>query len=104
MNTIFDFGILNSEYIYNINSNLILHIKQINHGVAMLYFTDELNNKINIPNDILVYTYNYDDSKKVLLKSINQEYALCWTDDYVVELNKNVLLNIQNQRKWNILS
>lgn len=53
----------------------------------------------------LVYTYDYtNNNKRVLLNSIKQEYALCWTDDYEIELNKNVLINIKNQRKWNIIS
>lgn len=104
MKTIFKFEIPNCEYAYNVNSNIILHIKRINHSVAMLYFTDEMHEKINIPDDILVYTYDYQNYKKVLLESIKHEYALCWTDDYVVELNKTTLINIKNQRKWNIIS
>jgi hypothetical protein len=104
METTFDFENYNSEYTYNVNYNVILHIKRINHAVAILYFTDEMNNKMNIPDDILVYTYDYSDNKRVLLKPIKQEYALCWTDNYEIELNKNILINIKNQRKWNITS
>ena len=99
--TTFDFKMPDSEYIYNINSNIILHIKQVNYSVAILYFTDELGNKINIPDDILVYTY--DNSKEVLLKPIKQQYALCWTDDYIIKVNDK-LINIKNQRQWNIIS
>ena len=104
METTFDFENYNSEYTYNVNYNVILHIKRINYAVAILYFTDEMNNKMNIPDDILVYTYDYSDNKRVLLKPIKQEYALCWTDNYEIELNKNILINIKNQRKWNITS
>lgn len=68
----------------------------------MLYFTDEMNNKVNVPNDILVYTYDYTNNKRVLLNPIKQDYALCCTDNYEIELNKNILINIKNQRKWNI--
>lgn len=103
METIFEFENANSEYTYNINHNVNLHIKRINHGVAILYFTDEMNNKINVPNDILVYTYDNTNNKRVLLNQINQEYALCWSDNYEIELNKNILINIKNQRKWNII-
>ena len=105
MKTSFNFISNDSEYIYNINSHTILHIKQINNGVAVLYFTDEDSNKINIPNNIMVYTYDFEDNnKRLLLNPIRQDYALCWTDNYTVELNKNVLINIKNQRKWNIIS
>lgn len=102
METILEFENSNSEFTYNVNSNVNLHIKRINHGVSILYFTDEMNNKMNIPHDILVYTYDYGDNKSVLLNPIKQDYALCWTDDYEIELNKNILINIKNQRKWNI--
>lgn len=48
----FDFTKTDDEYLYNI----ILHITQMNHSVVMLYFTDEMNNNINIPDGIVVYT------------------------------------------------
>lgn len=105
METEFDFNKTSNEYSCNINSNTILHINRINHSVAVLYFTDVINNKINIPSTIVVYTYDYQNTnKKVVHNSIKQEYMLCWTDDYTIELNKNVLINIKNQRKWNIIS
>ena len=85
---------------YNVNFNINLHIKRINNAVAILYLTDEM----NVPNNILVYTYDYTNNKRVLLNPIKQEYALCWTDNYEIELNNNILINIKNQRKWNITS
>ena len=33
---------------------IILVQKRINHAVAMLYVTDEMSNKINIPDGIIV--------------------------------------------------
>lgn len=104
METKIDFTMTNNDYIYNITSNVILHINEIGKFVALLYFTDEVSNKINIPDGIVVYSYDYENSKnKVLLNAINQDYALCWTHDYTVELNKYVVININNQRKWNII-
>ncbi len=104
MESTFDFDTKDTEYIYNINSTTILHIKRINNGVATLYFTDETNNNINIPNGIVVYTIDYQINKKIIHNSIQQHYPLCWTDDYIVELNKSVLVNIKKQRKWLIVS
>ena len=104
METTFDFTKTENEYIYNINSTTILHIKKINNSVASLWFTDEMSNKINIPNGIIVYTYDYQTNEKIIQNLNGQDYFLCWTDDYIVELNKNVLINIKNQRKWNITS
>jgi len=102
--TTFDFRVTDNDYKYNINSNIILHIKQYNHGIATLYFTDEMSNKINIPDGIVVYTYDYQTNKKIIQKAIQQDYPLYWTDDYMIELNKNILINIKNQRHWNITS
>lgn len=101
METIFDFKTTENEYIYNINSKVSLFIKRINHSVAILHFIDDMSNKINIPDGLVVYTTDYQNSKnRVILKPIDESYHLCWTDDYAVELNKKVLINIKNQRKW----
>ena len=102
MEKAFDFKKTESEYFqYNISSNTQLWIKQINRSVAMLYFTDEMSNKINIPDGIIVYTTDYQDTQtRVILNPIDNSYPLCWTDDYTVELNNIVLINIKNQRKW----
>lgn len=104
METTFDFNITNNEYIYNVNSTINLHIKKINNSVAVLYFTDEMSNKINIPGGLAVYTYDYTTNKKIIQNAINQDYLLCWTDDYIIELNKIVLIDIRKQKKWNIMS
>ncbi len=104
METTFDFNINDNEYTYNVNSTINLHIRKINNSVAILYFTDEIGNKINIPDGLIVYTYDYQTNKKIIQNHIHQYYPLCWTDDYVIELNEIVLINIRNQRKWNITS
>jgi phosphate starvation-inducible membrane PsiE len=101
----FDFTKIDNEYMYNMGSNMILHIKRINHSVAILYFTDEMNNKINIPEDIVVYTYYYQDTNiKIIQKPIKQDYHLCWTDNYTIEYKKIQILSLNSQRKWNIMS
>ena len=105
MESTFDFKTFDNDYIYRISSNTILYIKRINDSVAMLYFTDEFSNNKNIPDGLEVYTYDYQNTNNiVLLKPIKESYALCWTDNYIVELNKNIIINIKNQRTWNIIS
>lgn len=100
----FDFRKIDNEYLYNISSNVVLHIKRINYGVVILYFTDEVNNKINIPDSVIVYTYDYEDiNKKIIQKAIKQDYPLCWTDNYIIEYNKIEILSLHNQRTWNIV-
>jgi hypothetical protein len=101
----FDFTKTDNEYVYNMGSNMILHIKRINHGVAVLYFTDELNNKINIPDGIKVYTFDYQDTiKKIIQKPIKQDYPLCWTDNYTIEYKQIEIVSVNSQRKWKIIS
>ena len=101
----FDFTNTDNEYIYNMGSNIILHIKRNCHSVAVLYFTDEMCNKINIPDGIVVYTYDFQDTnKKIILKAIKQDYPLCWTDNYKIEYNKIQFLSLNCQRKWDIIS
>ena len=101
MDGIYEFDFMREcEYIYD-NSNVSFCIKRINHSVAILYFIDEMSNKINIPDGLVVYTSDYQNSeKRAILRSIDEYYHLCWTDDYMMELNKQVLLNIKNQRTW----
>jgi hypothetical protein len=103
METTFDFNITDNEYIHHINPSTLLHIKRINNSVAVLYFTDKMNNKINIPDGLAVHTYDFQTNKKFTHNAIHQDYPLCWTDDYVIDLNKKVTLTINNQRKWNII-
>lgn len=98
----FDF-MIESEHLYvhsNEQKKECLYIKRINHSVAMLFFTDEKDNKINIPDGVVVYTFDSNNETKVILEPIGNAYPLCWTDNYVVEINEKVLINIQNQRKW----
>ena len=93
------------EYIYKIKlNNIILYIKRISYSVAILYFTDESLNIINIPDEIILYSYeNQNIQKKFIQTSINKYYyALCWTDNYIVEYNEQMLLDIKNKRTWNI--
>ena len=102
---IFDFTKTDNEYTYNMGSNAILHIKRVNHGVAVLYFTDELSNKINIPDGIVVYAFDYQDTiKKIIQKPIKQDYPLCWTDNYTIEYKQIEIVSLNSQRKWKIIS
>lgn len=101
----FDFTKTDNEYVYTVGSNAILHIKRVNHGVAVLYFTDEMNKKINIPEGIVVYAFDYQDTiKKIIQKPIKQDYPLCWTDNYTIEYNQIEIVSTNSERKWKIIS
>lgn len=102
----FDFFGTNEKHIYTVNSDLHLHIKQTSNSAAILYFTDAADNTIVIPSGIIVYTFDFQNKqKRVILKPIDDKYyALCCTDDYIVELNGIVILEINSQRKWSIVA
>ena len=61
METAFNFTLSDSEYMYNMNSNIKIIIKQNNSSVTILYFIDEMNNKkiFTIKNYRLIYTDNF---------------------------------------------
>ena len=103
--TMFDFSDSNSELNFYIGDNYTtLNIKRINDSIAILYFTDDLNNHIDIPTEIKIYTFDFNDTKKRVIQTpvTEQLYTLCWSENYIVEFNDNIILNIESQRHWNI--
>ena len=103
MATMYNFENTFNKYFQVIDAKIILHVHRINYSIANLYFTDEMNNKINIPNSIVVYTYDYKNiQNKVILNPINQYYKLCWTNNYAVELNNRLITDIKNNKNWYI--
>jgi hypothetical protein len=67
-----------------------------------MYFTDENNNTIDIPNGFVVYRYDFQNpNKRVIQSSIqNKIYALCWSENYDIEYNGKNIVNINNKRSW----
>jgi hypothetical protein len=45
----------------------------------MLFFTDDMSNKINIPSGIFIYTIDNSQNiqRKVILNHIDKSYSLC---------------------------
>ena len=106
MKSTFHFSNADNEYIHAIRPELLVHINRISHSVASLTFTDEFNNKVPIPNEIRVYTFDYTktQSKVIVKPSLHNDYVLCWTDNYTVEWNSEIVVNIKNKRSWKITS
>ena len=103
METTFDFAIVNNIYECNVDTNIILRIKQLSNSIAVLYLTDDAGNKINIPNGLAVYKYDYHNTQKKQLKNLLiQDYTLYWTNNYVVEFQGKEILDIASQKIWNI--
>jgi hypothetical protein len=106
MNSNFHFSDPNNLYIHSIHPKWKVCIKRISHSVALLYFRDNCNDKVPIPPEIQVYTFDYNKKqpKVILQPSIINDYTLCWTDNYTVEWNGEIVLNIKNKRSWKITS
>ena len=104
MSSTFSFTTLGSEYRQPISSNVILHLYRSNHALAIVDFIDGVGNQIPIPTGFMIYTKDFHNNQYVKLKSIGNLYALCWTDDYTMELNKEPVLELRNYRNWNITS
>ena len=83
------------EYIRKISPSVVLHIYRTNNYVA-INFTDEMNNKINTPSGLIIYTKDFQTNTKVIQKPVdNNLYALCWSDDYIVEFNNELILDVK---------
>jgi len=99
METTFHFSNPNMEYIYALHpkSQIILHIKRKNNKVATLYFTNQLNEKIDIPPEFFVYQNN-----NIQNPNETNDYTLRWNKNYDVVYNGETLYNIRNERTWTI--
>jgi len=87
------FRFKNKEHLTTlITSRIVLHIENINDSSAVLYFTDNTNNKIDI--DVKIY-----ENKFIMPKS--EIYNLFWTKNYRIQYEKTTL-NIRPQRVWEI--
>lgn len=101
METTFDFSDHDTEYIYSLHpkSQIILHIKRINNSSASLYFTNQLNIRIDIPDSFIIL----DKNKNIQYPNDEtNEYTLYWRKNYDIVYNGETLYNIRNERKWTI--
>ena len=95
METIYDFSNPNTEYIYSLHpkSKIILHIKRESSSTAALYFTNQLNTKIDIPSEFILL---YNKRKQRKRPNEKNEFPLKWEKDYDVVYNGETLFNIRN--------
>lgn len=95
METIYDFSNPNTEYIYSLHpkSQILLHIKRQINSTAQLYFTNQLNAKIDIPSGFILLK-----KKLIQLPNENNEYSLKWERDYDIIYNGNTICNIRTDK------
>ncbi len=92
-----------THYMTQINEKQILHIEQVTGSISCLYFTNEFNQKINIPNSFALYVATYCENKYI--KQIQSPadmtcYVLSCIDNYIMEMNGEQILSLTSQRIW----
>jgi len=100
METTFNFSNKNMKFIYSLHpkSEIILHIKRKNKNSARLYFTNQLNEKINIPSDFIVY----ENENTLEPNDETDEYILFSRRNYDIMYNGETLYNIRSEPIWTI--
>ena len=105
--SIFDFNNEEKQFFLEyINDEILLNIGRLNITTAILYFTDEMDDLINIPSNIIIYEYENQKkhNKTILPKMTNtQTFLLWWNKNYIIEYN-NIIYSIKSNRTWDIIS
>jgi hypothetical protein len=84
-----------------IGDNVHLRLERVGFAIARLYFVDEGNAEIEIPDGLRVIDNTHNN---VLVDRLldNQYYVLAWSDNYSIELNNATILGLSSQRQWSI--
>jgi hypothetical protein len=102
---VFKFDNGKKEYSYMVTTEIILHICQIYHNLAIIFCTNKLNEEIEFPENIFIYKYDFQENRKIYkLKQNQNQRLICGEESYIVELNDKVILNIERPVQWNIKS
>jgi hypothetical protein len=67
-------------------------------SIARIYFVDEMQTEIKIPDKILVI----DDTANNVLNPLGETFALCYTDNYSVKYDGQLIFSVKIQRQWAI--
>jgi hypothetical protein len=109
----FDFNIKNQNHIkIYITYKIILNILQADYEYAVLYFTNNYDNIIIIPENINIHKYNIDSKKYFLIESSfnevnnNSPYYYFWDckNNYMFRYNGKVIIEIKSnlEKIWKI--
>eukprot|EP01041_Mallomonas_annulata_P002826 gene2826-5554_t len=77
-----------------------MRLEQISHGAARLYFVDNDGAQINIPNEIVVYDNTFN--VPCLPISRSKIFILVWSDSYCITFRGETILEMFNQRQWEL--
>jgi hypothetical protein len=101
----FDFKNPNENpLVLEITPTLFLHLERVANSYAILSFHNEENQKIDLPEDLIVYDHVYDDLHGILQPKTPHDgiYTLSWTENYVVQYKGQIILKMSNPRLWEI--
>ena len=85
--------------VFPVEDNVLATIESIGPSLARLYFVQN-EAEIKIPLKIQVY----DKTNNVRVDPLRnrEDFVLCWTDDYSIYKNKEILLQLSNKRVWSV--
>jgi hypothetical protein len=108
METTFNFK-QDTELIYALHptSEIILHINRLNNSKASLYFTNQLNEEIDIPSGFIIYHIKKPNSVdffriKLQPNETTNDYTLYWRKNYDIVYNGETIYNIRNEKTWTL--
>jgi hypothetical protein len=81
--------------VYKLSDTIVINIVKLTAGYSLVYFTDEMNNKINVPKDVMVYEYGITVGEyRIALNTIDKDFFhLFCSNNYKVEYN-SISVNI----------
>ena len=96
MPSLYKHNLCQPDLFYHISNKINLNIIHLTFRYSLLYFTDDNQTKISIPNNIILYECDaINDMYKIAIEKINNElYHLCDTTPYKIELDYNIILEI----------
>ena len=87
------------------DENIVLNIERLSPSTAIVYFTDENHNAMNIPKRLVIFEDEALHTKTILPRITNTErYILSWVNNYTIEYKGKSIIDIQCQKSWNISS
>lgn len=101
MTTEFDFMNTETKFALQLYPETILRIDRVSHSIARVYFTDAGNNQKNIPHGFEIFVLKFN-GERVLGDYVNQQYCLCFTEDYSLTHLDRQVLTLRFQRKWSV--
>lgn len=92
----------NQHYMKKIDISLILHIEKMDESIdnAIIYFTDYSYQKLNIPNEIILYD---NENNIINIDSNNEIISISWCKSFTITYKNNIILNVSPLHIWNII-